>query len=700
MPLQDLDTLLTGINEFPPSTLKSPEEMGVVEPKMAPQVLENLRPLTDKGSPVERIKGAGKAIWENIGAAQERAGKGLETIVETVKDPSPFQGQNIMDLSRGLLGITGGIGQSVVGTPISAGIGATPEIPAAMQGFKEAYDLLPEETRQKTEATIQAVQDAVPEELKQLIGDALWTTSLGGIPKLAQTAKGAQVGFQEAGRQVKTTVQGVKIKKVTKQIDKMVDDFISSKKSLTSKIDDAARRGTDIKKQLKDPEVFSGLRPEKGKLNVDEAVATLERRLKNALDTKREIIPFADKHLPKVKKDVIRKAAFEKMDKLTPKDQKALVKRINEQVDALPDEMTYKQIDEFRASARISGRDAKDALKPANEFAALENGSRDILFKGIDKLPIDTGGAFANLSQHMKDMITTKKFLEVTAKTQNISSGKMTKLFNKTIGAIAGSGAGPLGSIVGSEIGGIVSNIIQNKQLGNTIKAGMLKKLLKDSPAELKKAQELLKKAQEFKPPQLPAATPGQPRTKIESGKAIKLQKEAPSTIEARELSRVKGKDVQTLIEEAGGWKPGTKNIFDEALISGNAAKVKELLPQVPKEYAERFNAEIKQIISPQASRDDESVLDFIAKILVPTAMASEDRQLPKLPDVIEKTESITPEQIEQVKQLTDQVSEPFKEILNKFIEIWKKLPEGKPDKDFINRIQDHNDRLKEAMGK
>jgi len=136
MPLQDFQTILQEGKTTINSTLKTPEEVGISEPRMVTPTPSE-KTLLEKGSPVERIKGAGKAIWENIGKAQERAGRGLETLVETQKEPSGFIGEGVMDVSKGLLGIAGGVGQAVMGTPISGAIGATPEIPAAIQGFKE-----------------------------------------------------------------------------------------------------------------------------------------------------------------------------------------------------------------------------------------------------------------------------------------------------------------------------------------------------------------------------------------------------------------------------------------------------------------------------------------------------------------------------------------------------------------------------------
>lgn len=52
----------------------------------------------------------------------------------------------------------------------------------------------------------------------------------------------------------------------------------------------------------------------------------------------------------------------------------------------------------------------------------------------------------------------------------------------------------------------------------------------------------------------------------------------------------------EALIEGAGGWKPGLRQEFDQALFNKDAAKVKQLLPDVPADYRAKFSKEINEV--------------------------------------------------------------------------------------------------------
>lgn len=54
---------------------------------------------------------------------------------------------------------------------------------------------------------------------------------------------------------------------------------------------------------------------------------------------------------------------------------------------------------------------------------------------------------------------------------------------------------------------------------------------------------------------------------------------------------------IEQIIESKEGWKPGTRVIFDEAMNNGDAATVKKMLPDVPKEYVQRFAENITKLI-------------------------------------------------------------------------------------------------------
>ncbi len=53
---------------------------------------------------------------------------------------------------------------------------------------------------------------------------------------------------------------------------------------------------------------------------------------------------------------------------------------------------------------------------------------------------------------------------------------------------------------------------------------------------------------------------------------------------------------IEALQEGLGSWKPGQRTQFDNALFNKDAATVKEMLPNIPPEYAQKFATEIKDL--------------------------------------------------------------------------------------------------------
>ena len=53
----------------------------------------------------------------------------------------------------------------------------------------------------------------------------------------------------------------------------------------------------------------------------------------------------------------------------------------------------------------------------------------------------------------------------------------------------------------------------------------------------------------------------------------------------------------EQFIEKTGEWKPGGRAQFDTAMMAGNANKIRQLLPSIPKEYQVRFADEIMKLL-------------------------------------------------------------------------------------------------------
>ena len=291
---------------------------------------------------------------------------------------------------------------------------------------------------------------------------------------------------------------------VQKSLEKDVDNLLTKTKGIISKTQLGQRKNVDYKKIMSEPEVFKGLKVKDGKINPDEAIQVVKNRKDLLLDAKRTLLPEVDRFTPKVAKEVIRQKAIQNIrGKYTPADEKDLIRAINKQVNAMPDEMTATEIDGFRARFRSSARNAQGLQKSSSEYTSLENATRDTVFDITDNLPFDTNKEYQAINNTIKDLISTEEFLDKTIRGQIVKGGRLTNLLGRGIGAIAGSKFGVLGTLGGSEVGGAVANIITNNQLGSSVKMKLIKEITND-PAILKQATDFLLKTQRYTPPLLP----------------------------------------------------------------------------------------------------------------------------------------------------------------------------------------------------
>ena len=78
-------------------------------------------------------------------------------------------------------------------------------------------------------------------------------------------------------------------------------------------------------------------------------------------------------------------------------------------------------------------------------------------------------------------------------------------------------------------------------------------------------------------------------------GNLTKVESEGLANI-VKKMS-TKEPSMETIIEQGTGWKPGMRAVFDTALRNKDAATITKMLPEVPKEYAQRFSKEIGAIL-------------------------------------------------------------------------------------------------------
>jgi len=431
-------------------------------------------------------------------------------------------------VETGLSPITGGI-SGIIEPEIKAGIeklqrDLSPEDQAVLsekfKPVKEWYDSMPEADKQNLHTLVDMFDVAtlgaggtgrkVLKEAGEVIAEktpgAVKAVTEGAEAVIQTTKEGAKMldevypkvqskvddffSEREAAKQEKMITQG------TEQISKGVDDLVNQNKAIKNSVNKfAKKRNTDIVANLKDPEIYSRLKVDNGSINVDEAVAYLDDSLLRASEIKKELIPLADELAPPINKQQLRQRAYDMMDELSPADQQALIKRIDTQIDALPDEIKISELDKLRAQFRNSSRDAQGAMKSASEYSALESASRDLVFQSFDNLGIGEAGQFAALHQTIKNNLDMVDFLETSLDGKKVAGGRLGKMSAEVIGAVAGSQGGPFGSILGAKLGGAVQNILMDKQLGNAIKREMIENMLKDKPDMLKQIEGMLDEA-------------------------------------------------------------------------------------------------------------------------------------------------------------------------------------------------------------
>lgn len=328
----------------------------------------------------------------------------------------------------------------------------------------------------------------------------------------------------------------------TKQISRIkdeVDELFNQSRGIQSKVKLSEQKNVPLRDIVSDPSVFRGLKVEGGAINPDQAIDILDTRIDTLMGAKARMLPEFDRLLPKVTREAVRADAVSKIrGTMSPADEKDLIASINKQVDALPEEMTISELDSFRARFRKSARDARGLQRSNSEYTALEDATRDQIFKQTDNLPFDTNGEFGALNTNIKNMLEAKAFLDKTIRGQKVKGGRLGNYTGRIIGGIAGLGGGPITAILGSEVGGAVAKILTDNQLGSSFKMRLIRGITDDANV-IKEAQRFLNQVQDYKPPALPAAMPGGPRSVIRGNSPIALPKDTASTLERMEIGRI-----------------------------------------------------------------------------------------------------------------------------------------------------------------
>lgn len=122
--------------------------------------------------------------------------------------------------------------------------------------------------------------------------------------------------------------------------------------------------------------------------------------------------------------------------------------------------------------AKISTNNGIDYTKPETKInaKAIAN-TYKTLIESNSKLPVKT------INQELSKYYSIGDYLE-SLNGKTVKGGRLGKYFAQTVGAVAGSHFGPLGTIIGSELGGLVKGSVLENTFGSEIGQG-----LKASPA-------------------------------------------------------------------------------------------------------------------------------------------------------------------------------------------------------------------------
>lgn len=528
------------IENKPADLTKSPEYEAALKYTGSPEeALKAVQEASPAQQAVQGLKTAGSDIYQ-----------GAKDVYGGIQAPSSEQesGQALEQTYQGFKGIAKGI----VG-----GVSAVPgAVLSAVPGGETLGKVLTPSTY--TDFAVEHIggKFGMSEEEKAALKDDLGTAfNLAGLavaPKVAEKVGGwakkplaatgellkdAGGALKEIGPSFKKIVETRKSNNFSKlkgDISSELNTFIEGNKSFSRKANELSKSGTNIKEVLADPYVYKGIEVKDGVINPDVAISTIQGKVDLLMDAKSTVLPEVSKNTPAISKNILREKAISdlKLENVTPADMQSAISRLDDQLAALPDELSILDLDALRAQSRKSSRNAQGMQKSQSEYAALENASRDLVFEATDKLLSEHKGDFAALNGQIKQLIDVNKFLDKTLRGAKVAGGRLGKITGKTIGAIAGTPGGILGSILGSEVGAIIADIVTNNQLGSSMKMKLIKGMVED-PVLLAEIESLVGEVKSYKPLQLSAPS-SDFRTQMPSGEVINLPSVTESTLESQ----------------------------------------------------------------------------------------------------------------------------------------------------------------------
>ncbi len=355
----------------------------------------------------------------------------------------------------------------------------------------------------------------------------------GGIPAI----KGAAGAVMDTAGAVRDAMphpidklRGTADTKIRQSYGTDIKQLLSSSGGIARKTAELSQKGIDLQKILSDEDVFKGLKVNNKRVEPNDAIDTIDNRIETLYNMKhKKILPVLDRYF-KIDLGALQKGAkdFIEGNPGTVKDKDGILSNMKAQLAAYEAKFTREdptreagqfkpsEIDQIRADARSSGRDAKQNMKGDSEYAAIETAARDAVFNLTENLPVEGAENFVHLNDYMRQMISTSDFLNKHIRGASLENPRSRGMVMRFLGTMAGSTNGPLGILVGHGIGGLISDILSNTQLGSSFKMSLLRDLADGNPEILKQVDALSKELDAMQPKMLP---PGSGKTTLPSSK-------------------------------------------------------------------------------------------------------------------------------------------------------------------------------------
>lgn len=217
---------------------------------------------------------------------------------------------------------------------------------------------------------------------------------------------------------------------------------------------------------------------------------------------------------------------------------------------------------------------------------------------------IINGQSIADFNHDFGNAITSQKILRAAIGKPQL--GPIARLTSKGVGIAAGSIAGVPGEIVGGLYGDKVAGL-----LAGTHARSILSDLL--SGGENYLPENTTNTAQAMTDSNSIPSNTNMDMNNVISSNAITSDAGSQGSIES-------------LSEQAGGWQPGMKAQFDTALHNGDVSAVKEMLPNIPKDYAQKFEPDIKKVLG-SGLKDSSAAILAVAPQAAQTGLVTKSNE-------------------------------------------------------------------------